>query len=80
MGAAAKQAVGTETPPERQTQYICDPLKVPRCKCADDDGDFGEFTCDCDGTPNIAGLCAGCLQPMVLIDVNTGEPVEDQAS
>lgn len=69
-------SLGTDPAPEAQTQYICDPERVPRCKCADDDGDLGEFTCDCDSAPNISGLCGGCLSPMVLINMDTGEPVE----
>lgn len=79
MTAAAKHALGIhddcDAPTEVQTQLVCDPLKVPRCKCAGVDGDLGEFTCDC-GDANIAGNCDQCGSPLILINVNTGEPVE----
>lgn len=72
-------ALGSEKPPEVQTQFVCDPVKVPRCPCAADDGDLGEFTCDCVAEP-VAGACGDCGSPMILINVDTGEPVEARAS
>ena len=62
------------------TQYVCDPTRVAVCKCASDDGDLAEFTCACESEPNISGDCPTCLSPMVLINVDTGEPVEAKAS
>jgi hypothetical protein len=53
------------------TQWICDPERVPNCRCA---GDDGKYSCDCT-EPNIAGNCDLCGSPMVWINVNTGEPV-----
>jgi hypothetical protein len=53
-----------------QTTWVCDPTRVSACKCAD-----VEF-CGCDAQPNIAGNCGVCGEPMTLVRVDTGEPVE----
>jgi len=55
------------------TQFICDPQRVPKCRCA---GYDGQFTCDCT-QPNIAGNCESCGSPMTRINVDTGEPVAE---
>lgn len=72
MTAAAKEAPA----PEDATQWICDPERVKVCPCAEADGDFGPYTCDCDQRPNIGNACARCGSPMILINRNTAERVE----
>jgi hypothetical protein len=62
------------------TQWICDPTEVQQCPCAALDGDRGEFTCDCASEPSVGNVCGKCASPMVLINVDTGEPVPAEAA
>lgn len=70
-------AATNPAPAPEATQFICDPQRVPRCRCA---GGDGSYTCDCGSEPNIAGNCDHCGSPLILINVNTGEPVAGGAS
>lgn len=47
-------------------QFICS--TPDKCNCT------GNNACDCT-KPNIAGNCDSCGSPMLLINVDTGEPV-----
>lgn len=66
-------------------QWICS--TTPECLCVaaedspgnPDDGERMRNECVCASEPNIARACGNCNAPMVLINVNTGEPVAAKA-
>lgn len=83
MATATAEAPSHET----DVQWIC--RTTPDCLCLngeqgaenhDDDGRLirnDECVCSVEPTD---GKCGRCGSPMVLIDVNSGEPIETKAS
>jgi len=69
------------------TQWIC--TTTPECLCVaaeespenPDDGErmLNRNDCVCASEPNIARACGNCNAPMVLINIDSGEPVAPKA-
>lgn len=60
------------------TMWTC--THQPACLCH---GDADPYSCDCrilHAAGDVEGVCVWCLQPMVLIDADTGEVLPRAAS
>ena len=65
------------------TQWVC--TTQPMCACVGDQEDptYQRFSCDCTAAyvkGSTKGVCIDCRRPMVLIDADSGNPIEAQAS
>jgi hypothetical protein len=60
------------------TQRVCETQPVCLCvkaDCTDADGKdvYDDYSCDCVASPGVNAVCVHCGEPMVVIDVDTGD-------
>ena len=54
------------------TQLICETQPACRCIRGDD-----VYSCDCVASPGVDAVCVHCGEPMVVIDMDTGDVMKN---